>query len=64
MWASAPLREQQNYAQMRANQVAISDDVSPELTAVFTAAAKTTIDAWREGAGAGAISVLDLFERR
>ena len=61
-WASTPLREEQNYMRMRANKVAIADDVSPTLRAVFTAAAKATIEAWRKGAGPEALAVLERLE--
>ena len=58
-WASIATRTEQNYVRMRANKVEIAGDVSPTLRAVFDAAAKATIQAWRNTAGAEATAVLD-----
>jgi TRAP-type C4-dicarboxylate transport system substrate-binding protein len=63
-WLEMPRREEQNYARMRTNGVAISSDVSPELHALLTGAAKTTVDTWCQTADADSKAIFNRFEGR
>jgi TRAP-type C4-dicarboxylate transport system substrate-binding protein len=63
-WLEMPRREEQNYTRMRTNGVAISTNVSPELHALLTRAAKTTVDTWCRTADADSRVVFNRFEGR